>query len=934
MSDRRQFLAGGARARTTTLVKSAALATIETGQRLGRYHLIEPLGGGPCGEVYRAKVVGVAGMDRQFAVKRIHQAMVAEPGVSAKLSHACRTYAALDHPRIARMAELGVGNGETFTVTELVSGLDLSRLQAAVSQSGGALSGGPVLALVSAAARAVGYAHGRGANHLGLCPTNLVATSEGDVRVTDFGVLACRLGPRPAEDPSLAARLPYLAPEQLLGEPVSAATDVFCLGVIAYELVASARPFWGATALELEQAILSGRPEPLELPRPVARVIDRCLARSPFERFPDARALADALDAALRQAPLDGDRRELGDKVREALEQLARAHDSQLSGAFSFAIPVAPSAPPRPRPAMAAVPLPLPPIPSPSGAIRSGARPASPDPGPGSSPAIRIPMGPLPTAPVPGPAAPAIVAPIAPAPALTEPALIEPALIEPAPIEPAADEIVAAPVARPRTPAMGVPVLPVAIDAPAAVAPPSPSPVAAVPDGPVAPAPVAVSLPAVPPPPVPSRLGVTAMLPSVFSRTKPAKAASALTAPAAPAPETPSFDAAPAPKTPVAFPAAAPAPGAEPPPSMFESLWPPTEPIPVVRSDGAEADLQATSAAGGEPSLFAPPRRTPRAVEVPTFEPAASGEPGLLPPPPPMLVHVTGQPVASGAGGGRRGLYVALAALALAGAAFAAVTVVRHRHAAKAAGPPASVVADAGTTQVAIAPPVIDAAAVPLPLELDAAPMAAVLPDAAEPIDAAAKPVIDGAVTPPVDAAAAKPPIDAAPAKPPIDAAPAKPPVDAAEEPTPTIDTGPPATGDTLVLDLQPHGARVFVDGHEVGKSPATIPGTDDRRDIAGFAPGRRLYTATVAGRGQHRATLAEAPHWGGSGGIKVRCKAARRFYVFVDGKDTGQLCPTERIGLAVGKHTVEIYDPLTRARRSFPADVVDTDHSLKVDVD
>ena len=142
------------------------------------------------------------------------------------------------------------------------------------------------------------------------------------------------------------------------------------------------------------------------------------------------------------------------------------------------------------------------------------------------------------------------------------------------------------------------------------------------------------------------------------------------------------------------------------------------------------------------------------------------------------------------------------------------------------------------------------------------------------------------------------------------------------------------ALEDRLVDGLADPGGRVFVDGKEVGRSPVTVAGADGSVDIAAFAPGRKLYTATVDGRGRHRATLGEAPSWGGAGGIKVRCKKAKRYYVSVDGKDTGQLCPTERIGIKIGKHTVEIYDPLTRSRKSFPADVVDTDHSLKVDVD
>jgi hypothetical protein len=164
-----------------------------------------------------------------------------------------------------------------------------------------------------------------------------------------------------------------------------------------------------------------------------------------------------------------------------------------------------------------------------------------------------------------------------------------------------------------------------------------------------------------------------------------------------------------------------------------------------------------------------------------------------------------------------------------------------------------------------------------------------------------------------------------------VDAAPTAPRVDAAAAP---VDEPPPATGDTLVIETRPRGARVFVDGKEVGRSPVSLPGRDGSRQLTAFAPGRRLYTATVDGRGSHQATLAEAPRWGGAGGIKVRCKAARRYYVFVDGKDTGQLCPTERIGIKIGKHTVEVHDLVTGSRRSVPANVVDTDHSLKVDID
>ena len=244
---------------------------------------------GPNGAVSRAKVFGVAGFERQFAVKRFHPELTATAAMAAMLSAAARAYGSLEHPRIARMSEFGVAQGATFTAVELVAGLDALRLIAEVRLSGASLPVGGALALVSQAARAVGYAHGRGLTHLGLAPTNVMVTADGDVKITDFGILSATLPAKPLDAPRLAQRIPYLAPEQLANEATSAATDVFALGVLAYELVTGARAFRGETPQQIASAIMAGPPGEPPLPRPIVRVLQRCLARSPFERFPDAR---------------------------------------------------------------------------------------------------------------------------------------------------------------------------------------------------------------------------------------------------------------------------------------------------------------------------------------------------------------------------------------------------------------------------------------------------------------------------------------------------------------------------------------------------------------------------------------------------------------------------------------------------------------------
>src|SRR6185503_10907542 len=121
---------------------------------------------------------------------------------------------------------------EVFTATEMVAGLDVMRLIAATHGSGVPLPPGAALALATQAARAIGYAHGRGLAHLGICPTNVIVTPDGDVKITDFGMLAQTLTIRPSDDGRLVHRIHHLAPEQLIGEAASAASDVFSLGAL------------------------------------------------------------------------------------------------------------------------------------------------------------------------------------------------------------------------------------------------------------------------------------------------------------------------------------------------------------------------------------------------------------------------------------------------------------------------------------------------------------------------------------------------------------------------------------------------------------------------------------------------------------------------------------------------------------------------------
>jgi hypothetical protein len=242
-------------------------------------------------------------------------------------------------------------------------------------------------------------------------------------------------------------------------------------------------------------------------------------------------------------------------------------------------------------------------------------------------------------------------------------------------------------------------------------------------------------------------------------------------------------------------------------------------------------------------------------------------------------------------------------------------------------GPVTAVPSDAA---VAHAPDAAQVARAPA----DAAQVAAAPADAAQvaraPADAAQ------VVVAPADALAGLPADAARVATVPLDAGAT--PSDARHAPgdAAQVATASPASGDSLTIASTPPGARVFLDGADAGGvTPLKLPGTPDRHNLALLLAGHELYVAQVDGHGTFQVPLKEVTPVNGPAGIKVlRCKDKERYYVFVDGKPTGQTCPTERIGCEIGPHTVEIYDVVSETRRKWDIVVKDTRLSFRVRVD
>jgi len=281
------------------------------GTRLGTYEIVGPLGAGGMGEVYRAKDLRLG---REIAVKVLPQAVASSQDRLTRFEREARTVAALNHPNIVTLHSVEDEEGIRFLTMELVDGETLSNLV-----TPGGLSLARVLELSIPLTAALVAAHERGVIHRDLKPGNVMVTREGRIKVLDFGLAKTleeesehreespnREELQPCEAPldataasplsgewQVSGTVPYMAPEQLRGEPVDARCDLFALGVILYELATGRRPFSGETPADMSSSILLDPPAPLtplrpDFPPEFERVVLRCLEKNPRQRAESA----------------------------------------------------------------------------------------------------------------------------------------------------------------------------------------------------------------------------------------------------------------------------------------------------------------------------------------------------------------------------------------------------------------------------------------------------------------------------------------------------------------------------------------------------------------------------------------------------------------------------------------------------------------------
>jgi len=299
--------------------------TLTAGALLGPYEVLDALGSGGMGEVYRARDMRLG---RTVALKVLPSSFSRDEERLRRFEQEARAAGALNHPNVLSVYDVGRQDGTPYLVSELLEGASLR-----VLQRGAGLPPRKALDYAVQIARGLAAAHEKGIVHRDLKPENLFITRDGRAKILDFGLAKLV---RPEGDPGQAgastgtnpgARLGtvgYMSPEQVQEVPADHRSDIFSFGAVLYEMLTGRRAFQRNTAVETMSAILKEDPPAMSdagraVPAALERIVRRCLEKQPDERFYSAHDLALALEAMSGISPAGAGTRDVAPARRSTL---------------------------------------------------------------------------------------------------------------------------------------------------------------------------------------------------------------------------------------------------------------------------------------------------------------------------------------------------------------------------------------------------------------------------------------------------------------------------------------------------------------------------------------------------------------------------------------------------------------------------------------
>jgi beta-lactam-binding protein with PASTA domain/tRNA A-37 threonylcarbamoyl transferase component Bud32 len=273
-----------------------ALVTLD-----GRYHVVERIASGGMGEVYLARD---AVLDREVAIKVLHRSLSGDQAFIDRFRREARAAAGLSHPNIVAVFDWGSVDGIYYMVMEYVRG----RASRALLNQYGRLEPAQAVDVVRQTLRGLEHAHRQGIVHRDIKPENVLVTTEGVVKVADFGLARAYAEGRQTQAGSVTGTVQYLAPEQIRGEPADPRSDLYSLGIVTYELITGKLPFTGETAMSIAYKHLSGRvPEPSaavkEIPAELDGFVTSATDRDRELRPESATAMREDIDAIAPALP-------------------------------------------------------------------------------------------------------------------------------------------------------------------------------------------------------------------------------------------------------------------------------------------------------------------------------------------------------------------------------------------------------------------------------------------------------------------------------------------------------------------------------------------------------------------------------------------------------------------------------------------------------
>jgi serine/threonine protein kinase/Tol biopolymer transport system component len=281
----------------------SAIKTLTPGARLGSFEILELIGRGGMGEVYRARD---SRLKRDVAIKVLPAGLARDPDRIARFEREARAAGALNHPNIVAVYEAGREDDTYWIASELVAGESLAKVM-----ERGPMAVGKSVEIATQLADGLAAAHAAGIVHRDLKPANIMVARDGRVKILDFGLALRRRMSQDSttlemtDEGTVMGTAGYMSPEQVRGETVDHRSDLFSFGVVLYEMLSGKRAFAGGSSVEVMNAVLKDQPAelPASIPPALALIVRRCLEKEPDRRFQSAADLGFALQPSSASLP-------------------------------------------------------------------------------------------------------------------------------------------------------------------------------------------------------------------------------------------------------------------------------------------------------------------------------------------------------------------------------------------------------------------------------------------------------------------------------------------------------------------------------------------------------------------------------------------------------------------------------------------------------